>query len=71
MNIRLIKERVARIKTMVDRKAYEAAHSEEDRLHQEVMTHAVTNRDLTAQEIRDLLRAALLTRDMQFDRYCG
>jgi len=71
MNIQAIRERVAHVKKLVDRKDYEAAHSEEDKLHQEVMMHTATNRYLTAPEIRDMMRAALLTRDIQFARYCG
>jgi hypothetical protein len=71
MNVNEVREKVQEIGTLVKRKDYEAAHLEEDKLHQEVMLHVVSNRYLNIAEARTLLALALTTRDIEFARYCG
>ena len=69
MTLDEIERRVAHIKDLCGDD--EAAHSAEDALHIDVL-EAIANGDISGLlHIRDAARTALLTRDIDFQRWCA
>ncbi len=69
MNIRQVKTRVNKIRQLATFD-FEAAHSEEDTLHQDVLWHIATG-DLTLDKARELAYEAMKTRTIRFKRVAG
>jgi hypothetical protein len=70
MTLNDVDEGVAEVRRLVGRGDREAAHSEEDKLHQKVLLTIARER-LTETEMRNLADRALTTRDISYERWCA
>lgn len=65
-----IRERIDKIRRMADDDADERAHSDEDVLHQDVLS-AIADGTLCGDGAREAAALALTTRDVTFSRWCA
>ena len=68
MTPKQVRARVNKIRCMAG--DFEMAHSEEDKLHQDVLWHIATGY-LTIEEARDIAYEAMRTRTIKFQRACA